>query len=133
MRNLLTWLMIAGILLTTAGRLFPHVALHDGACVAQNGCHEIQRHSCEGDLKCDLPAGTCASPECSAQGTIDSKETGHHHHQHFHVCCGTVPVMAEHAAVVTSEPLLVSRSLVSRERHIEPDSPVFELDKPPLI
>lgn len=111
--------MIVGVCAGIFGRMVPHVTSHLDVCEESGMCSEIHGHSCE--------------PEGKADGDCCSATSNHEHSPHLHVCCATAPIIAETNGPVTMGLLAEARVNVLVEKSIEPESPVFELDKPPLI
>lgn len=121
MKGILVWLMIAGIVAGMFGRMIPHVASHLDFCERSDPCSMNHGHSCE--------KGTATGEDCCPV-------TSSHDHDsspHLHVCCAPAPIIAETDGWVRVGLLMETRASVLVEQWTEPESPVFKLDKPPLI
>lgn len=125
-------LLIIGVMAGAIARAMPHGSFHHDECqveecaqvpssdvqigAAQDDCCPAEMHSHSGD---DKPGDTGGS-----------KEPAHHHH----VCCGMSPlVVGEDESTIKFAILGISRTGFSMEHRRAPESPVFELDMPPLI
>ncbi len=129
MKAALIWLMMVGVSIGTLAGLLPHISDKTDTCVLPVGCNNHESYYCEEptqhDNDCDAEHGE------RSEGT---KSASHHHHHHLHVCCGAAPVLyAEGDTLVGMISLNGTRMCVPVENMVEPESPVFELDKPPLI
>jgi len=122
LKRLFTTLLALGVVAGSLGRL-----------VAQDPCDSLPQHSTVEHVDehgcCEPPCTPCPGPEHDP--SHDEKCPADHHH---HVgCCHVMPLVAESHAKLSSGRTPVSRLLLSFEEATAPETPVFELDKPPLI
>jgi hypothetical protein len=115
-RGLLTWLTILGVL---AGAFA--YASADSCCGAGE----------DGAVEAVAEHATCEAAGCPPEESSHdhSKEDHCHHH---HTCCHAVHLLNE---ADTSRVAIVDSSMAAKlvEAELAPDSPVFEVDTPPLI
>lgn len=123
MRNLLAWMIVAGLLAGLVGRAMPHPA---ESCMTP---------ACERSLDCP----EAGSPGDGNSGTgfaghsEDPAPAGPEHHHHHHLCGGVVAMIADTRAEARLLKVDGLRTGLNPEQLAVPESPVFELDKPPLI
>jgi hypothetical protein len=124
MRTALIWLVIAGVWSGTLAVLLPHMSEGTDACQLAVDCDIGEAYPCEisvaHDRTCEVDKDACANSMT--------------HHHHVHVCHGVAPILyVESDTSFESISLSETRMRVLMENIAEPESPVFELDKPPLI
>lgn len=126
MRSFLAWLMIIGVMAGVMARAVPHPSHTDAAFCSDARCEMIVED-------CAIVADCCAGDSGHSHEQEPQDETKAPEHHHHHLCCATMPVIVDAEKTVAFIGLHGVRTRVSLEQHDAPESPVYELDKPPLI
>ena len=115
MRSFLTWLLVLGVVVGLGNRV---LALDpcDSQIEAAAGGHSGHHHDHDSDHPCDP--------------THDQQCPVEHHHA---VCGHMMPLVSDHQAGIVVGGAMFSRLLMCVENATLPETPVYELDKPPLI
>jgi len=121
-RSFLTWLLVFGIFAAALARTMPHQESTVADCSPTACGHSHSTSVMEESASC------CEQGSDEQHAPDNSGDCQHHHH----VCCGGPLAFGEDLSQITRT-AAPSHLKLQLDGILIPDSPVYELDTPPLI